>query len=143
MSDGANYMKYGVISVLVLGIGLVVWRNFGPVEQAGQSTQIVAHQQLSAAASLGKNAFDDTCAQCHGANAAGTDKGPPLVHVYYNPGHHADGAFFGAVANGVRQHHWRFGNMAPMPQVGADQTRMITGYVRELQEANGIFYKPN
>lgn len=143
MSDGANYMKYGVIGVLALGIGLVAWRHFGPAEQAGQSTQIVAPQQLSAAASLGKNAFDDNCTQCHGANAAGTDKGPPLVHAYYNAGHHADGAFFVAVANGVRQHHWRFGNMPPVPQVGADQTRMIIAYVRELQRANGIVYKPN
>jgi mono/diheme cytochrome c family protein len=143
MSDGTNYMKYAVVGVLALGVGLVAWRNFGPSNQPGGSAQIVAAQQLSAAASLGKVAFDDNCAQCHGVNAAGTDQGPPLVHDYYNPGHHADGAFFVAVANGVRQHHWRFGNMPPQPRVTQDQTRMIVAYVRELQEANGIFYKPH
>jgi mono/diheme cytochrome c family protein len=143
MSDGTNYMKYAVVGVLALGVGLVAWRNFGPSNQPGGSAQIVAAQQLSAAASLGKVAFNDNCAQCHGVNAAGTDQGPPLVHDYYNPGHHADGAFFVAVANGVRQHHWRFGNMPPQPRVTQDQTRMIVAYVRELQEANGIFYKPH
>ncbi len=143
MRDGASYMKYGVIGLLVVGIGLVAWRNFGPSERPGRSAQIVAPRQLSAVASLGKKAFDDNCAQCHGGNAAGTEQGPPLAHDYYNPGHHADGAFFVAVANGVRQHHWQFGNMPPQPQVTQDQTRMIIAYVRELQEANGIGYKPH
>ena len=143
MSDGTNYMKYAVIGVAGLGIGLVAWRNFGPSGEPGRSAQIVAPQQLSAAASMGKKAFDGNCAQCHGVNAAGTEKGPPLIHDYYNPGHHADGAFYTAVANGVRQHHWRFGNMPPQPQVTKDQARMIIAYVREVQAANGIGYKPH
>lgn len=143
MSDGTNYMKYAVIGVLVLGAGLVAWRNFGPSGEQSRSVEIVAPQQLSAAAALGKKAFDANCAQCHGANAAGTGKGPPLVHDYYNPGHHADGAFYNAVMNGVRQHHWRFGNMPPQPHVGQDKIRTIIAYVRELQEANGIVYKPH
>lgn len=138
MSDGANYMKYGVIGVLVLGIGFVAWRNFGAAQQSSGRAQIVAPAQLSAAASLGKKGFDDNCARCHGENAAGTDQGPPLIHNYYNPGHHGDGAFYGAVANGVRQHHWRFGNMPPLPQVTRDQMRMIIAYIREMQRANGI-----
>jgi len=143
MSDGTNYMKYGVIGVLVLGAGLVAWRNLGPSDDPGRSAEIVAPQQLSAAATLGKKGFDENCAQCHGGNAAGTEQGPPLVHDYYNPGHHADAAFYAAVANGTRQHHWRFGNMPPQPQVTQDQTRMIIAYVRELQAANGIGYTPH
>lgn len=142
MSDGANYMKYGVIGVLVLGIGLVAWRNLGPAGQsAGQSggqAAIVAPGQLSAAASLGKKAFDDNCARCHGANGTGSNQGPPLIHNYYNPGHHGDGSFYSAVANGVQQHHWSFGNMPPLPRVTRDQTRMVIAYIREVQRANGI-----
>ena len=143
MGDGGRYMKYVVIGVLVLGLGLVAWRNFGPSYKSNGSVQIVVPQQLSAAASLGKVAFDNSCADCHGVNAIGTDTGPPLIHDYYNPGHHGDGAFYTAVANGVRQHHWQFGNMEPLPQVTQDQTRMIIAYIREMQVANGIRYKPH
>lgn len=143
MSNGANYMKLLVVAVLVLGAGFVAWRDFGLSGRADRSDELVLPQTLTAAASLGKKAFDQNCAECHGVNASGTDKGPPLIHDYYNPGHHADGAFFAAVANGVRQHHWRFGNMPPQQEVTEDQVRMIIAYVRELQQANGITYKPH
>src|SRR3990170_65951 len=59
----------------------------------------------------GQRLFDDNCARCHGAHAAGTDSGPPLVHLIYEPNHHADMSFQRAVALGVAAHHWRFGNM--------------------------------
>jgi mono/diheme cytochrome c family protein len=98
---------------------------------------------LSETAARGKAVFDANCAPCHGANAAGTDQGPPLVHVIYNPGHHADGAFLVAVKLGVRQHHWRFGNMPPQPQVTEEQVATIIQYVRELQAANGITARPH
>ena len=45
MSDGANYMKYVVIGVAVLGIGFVAWRNIGPSGEPGRSVQIVARRQ--------------------------------------------------------------------------------------------------
>ncbi len=78
-----------------------------------------------------------------GTNGAGGDRGPPLVHDIYNPGHHADAAFFFAVKRGVRGHHWAFGDMPPMPQVAEDDIYAIVRYIRELQEENGIFYKPH
>lgn len=143
MSDGGGYMKYGVIGVLVLGVGLVAWRNLGPSEDTNRGSGFVVPQTLSVTAEQGKKSFDDNCASCHGLNAAGSDRGPPLVHDYYNPGHHADGAFHAAVRNGVRPHHWRFGNMPPQPQVTDEQTRRIIAYVREMQEANGITYRPH
>ena len=143
MSEGGSYMKYGVIGLLVLGIGLVGWRNFGPPADAGPGSKFVVPQMFSAEAEQGKESFDENCATCHGTNAAGTEQGPPLVHSYYNPGHHADGAFYAAVRNGVRQHHWRFGNMPPQRQVTDQQVRLIIAYVREMQQANGITYKPH
>jgi hypothetical protein len=58
---------------------------------------------------------------------AGTDKGPPLVHNIYNPGHHAAGAFFLAAKTGVRSHHWPYGDMPPQPQMSEAQVGGI-GY---------------
>jgi len=97
--------------------------------------------ELSAAATVGEAAFNANCAACHGRNAAGTQKGPPLVHDIYNPGHHADEAFFRAAKQGVPQHHWPFGNMPVRPGVTDKQITAIVRYIREMQQANGIFYR--
>ncbi|NJO35044.1 MAG: cytochrome c [Rhodospirillales bacterium] len=43
-----------------------------------------------------------------------------------------------AVKTGVRQHHWRFGDMPPQPRVTEEQVAAIVGFVREVQTANGI-----
>ncbi len=127
-------------AVLIGGIAVIVGKFIAPPAQ----TQAVNVRvpALSGQASAGKLAYDADCASCHGANAAGGgDKGPPLVHDIYNPGHHADEAFVLAVRSGVRQHHWRFGNMPPQPEVGSEEITAIVRYIRELQRANGIFYK--
>ena len=47
-------------------------------------------------------------------------------------------AFELAVRRGVRAHHWLFGDMPPQPTITPDAIPMITRYVRELQQANGI-----
>ncbi len=93
---------------------------------------------LSAEAGRGAALFANKCLACHGPNAAGSDKGPPLVHKIYEPGHHADEAFYRAVQQGVQSHHWPFGNMAPMVDVSDDEIGQIIAYVRALQVANGI-----
>ena len=86
----------------------------------------------------GERLFNDNCSRCHGVLAAGTDAGPPLVHIVYEPNHHADAAFQRAVALGVASHHWRFGNMPPVPGVDQAAVGRITAYVRWLQRAAGI-----
>ena len=53
------------------------------------------------------------------------------------------GAFFLAAKLGVRQHHWPYGNMPPQPQVTEAQLATIVQYVREMQAANGITYRPH
>lgn len=87
----------------------------------------------------GEALFDQKCAVCHGQRAAGSPQGPPLVHRYYEPGHHSDMAFLLAVRRGVRAHHWRFGNMPPVPGLSDADVRAIIDYVRALQRAKGIY----
>ena len=93
---------------------------------------------LPAELAAGKRLFEANCGQCHGPEASGTDKGPPLVHVVYEPNHHSDVAFQRAAAWGVIAHHWRFGDMPPVPGVTPEQVAEITAYVRWLQRQAGI-----
>jgi cytochrome c len=86
----------------------------------------------------GRILFDANCAICHGPNAAGSDQGPPLVHRIYEPSHHGDIAFLLAARQGVRAHHWQFGNMPAIETVTDQDVVQITAYIRALQRANGI-----
>ena len=47
-------------------------------------------------------------------------------------------ALAAAARRGVRQHHWRFGDMPPQPQVSDAQLAAIVRFIREAQVANGI-----
>lgn len=88
---------------------------------------------------VGEAKFNANCAVCHGARAVGTKQGPPLVHKIYEPNHHADVAFQRAAANGVRAHHWEFGNMPKIEGVTAEDVEHIIRYVRWLQREAGIY----
>lgn len=128
-----------ITTILLLGVGSVAWRAISSADET--VTVAVKLPQLSERGQEGKGAFDVSCAACHGTDAAGSDKGPPLVHDIYNPGHHGDAAFLAAVKRGTPNHHWNFGDMPPQPGVTDDDLAAITLYIRELQEANGIFYR--
>mgnify|MGYP005998193611 CR=1 FL=1 len=64
--------------------------------------------------------------------------GPPLIHKIYEPGHHGDMSFQLAAMNGVRAHHWAFGNMPAVEGITPSDITNITTYVRAIQRANGI-----
>lgn len=87
---------------------------------------------------VGEVVFAGACAACHGVEGVGTDVGPPLVHEYYRPGHHADAAFTLAIRNGAQPHHWDFGAMPPQPGLTDQDIADVTAYVRQIQEAAGI-----
>lgn len=89
-------------------------------------------------AAKGQQSFLKTCAECHGFSARGTDKGPPLIHKIYEPNHHADIAFVLAARQGVRQHHWPFGDMPAQPDITESQIRDIIAWVRQEQRKAGI-----
>lgn len=138
-----------VLAGIVLAVfGGIVWAWQGEVaprsapsqQKPGEAMAAVHVPELSDQEREGEALFRSACASCHGVNADGArGAGPPLVHKIYHPGHHADGAFYLAVANGVRAHHWTFGDMAPVSGLDRDQVRQIIIYVRALQRANGIF----
>lgn len=86
----------------------------------------------------GKALYTQNCASCHGADLNGSDKGPPFLHRVYEPSHHADLAFQLAAKNGVRAHHWQFGDMQPVTAVTPDDVAHITAYVRAEQRKAGI-----
>lgn len=89
-------------------------------------------------ATQGRALFEQYCAACHGQSGAGTNQGPPLVHAIYRPAHHADLAFRLAVKNGVKAHHWQFGDMKPLPDVTPEMTQHIIAFVRKQQRKANI-----
>ncbi|HIP22304.1 MAG TPA: cytochrome c [Rhodobacteraceae bacterium] len=117
-------------------VGVFWWASQDQVGTARAQDVIVP--QLSALAADGEAAFQGTCAACHGADLAGTNQGPPLLHAFYKPGHHGDFAIVNAVQNGSRQHHWQFGDMPAQEHITEDQLVGLIAYIREIQRANGI-----
>ena len=141
-------MRAVQVAFILIGVtALAYWLFIGPEEQVSQSSSaptsdivaVVVPETLSSNAQIGKTAFEAACASCHGVNAVGQlEVAPPLVHVIYEPSHHGNEAFQLAVANGVRGHHWPFGNMPPVDGFTRGDVQMIVAYIRELQRANGI-----
>jgi len=86
----------------------------------------------------GESSYLDNCQVCHGRLGSGARQGPPLVHKTYEPSHHPDMAFHLAVKNGVRQHHWNFGDMPPQLHVSPERTADIAAYIRTIQRKQGI-----
>ena len=125
-------------AVVVAVAAWTLWpRDDGRTRSGGETPPTVS--VASTAGMPGEALFNQKCAVCHGPQAAGSPQGPPLVHWYYEPGHHSDMSFLLAVRRGVRAHHWRFGNMAPVPGLSDAQVMDIVRYVRALQRAKGIF----
>ena len=142
------------ISMLIAAVVLIVVSGCGDLEEppyasdespaaTAEATAIApvttAQPALSETALAGEKLFNANCALCHGESAAGTTQGPTLIDRIYHPGHHSDFSFRRAVTQGVRQHHWTFGDMLPVATVTADEVEQIICYVRELQREAGIF----
>ena len=106
---------------------------------SGGSEEGGASSDGSGAFGEGESLFSANCSVCHGALGEGTQTGPPLVHAIYNPNHHPDFSFHNAVNNGVPQHHWVFGDMAPRPGLDEGDVSSIICYVRQLQVNEGIY----
>ena len=123
------------MSVLVLTAALVAVVAC----DSSQPKQAVGGGTLPAELQAGETKFNANCTACHGPKGVGTQLGPPLVHKIYEPNHHGDAAFQLAAANGVRAHHWEFGNMPKIEAVTPPDVDQIIQYVRWLQRQAGIY----
>lgn len=124
---------------VIIGIAAFAYIRMQPNNSTGNAMVEVQSAQLDEKQMVGKELFDANCAACHGENAAGRDGiAPPLIHDIYKPSHHADIAFVLAAQNGVRAHHWPFGNMPAIETVDEKDVLSIIEYIRALQVANGI-----
>jgi len=141
-------VRFGAVSLLAFVTILLIAACGGGDEEDYAASQthdehesapaVVVASEHSETGLEGKKLFAANCTQCHGENAMGTNQGPPLVHVIYEPGHHGNASFVIAVARGVRAHHWDFGNMPAIPDLSIDEINQVICYVRELQLANEI-----
>ena len=86
----------------------------------------------------GNAVYQANCAECHGADLRGTDKGPSHLSIVYEPNHHGDAAFVLAVQRGTPAHHWPFGDMEPVEGLTDDDISAIIAYVREQQRLHGF-----
>lgn len=120
------------LGVWLLVVGLLVACD------SSQPKQAVGGGPVPGEFQGGEAKFNANCAACHGKQAAGTDHGPPLVHKIYEPNHHGDPAFQRAAANGVKAHHWEYGNMPKIDGVTLEDVDQIVKYVRWLQRQAGI-----
>ena len=81
----------------------------------------------------GQRLYEKNCADCHGNDLKGSNKGPPFLHKVYEPSHHGDPAFQLAVRSGSRAHHWHFGDLPAVPGLTPDDVAHITAYIRMRQ----------
>jgi len=120
------------IAIVAIGGGYYLFSG------APEARSSVVMPALSSVAAEGEIVFQGTCAACHGTDLTGTETGPPLLHPFYKPGHHSDAAIVRAVQAGSAQHHWRFGDMPPQPQIADADIVKLIAYIREVQRANGV-----
>ena len=128
-----------IVVFLLIGMSVMFSDRFNHHSDGEPIVQVKIPKSFSQSALAGQQIFEKNCSACHGKFAGGSDNGPPLVHGLYEPGHHSDVSFYRAAKNGVRAHHWTFGNMPPVVGVSKNDVQNIITYVRTLQRENGIF----
>jgi mono/diheme cytochrome c family protein len=123
-----EWSRWGAAMVLMVLLIAACGSEEEPVLETPDAELVAAGSELYAA----------SCAECHGEDLRGTDRGPSHLSVVYEPGHHADGAFLLAVRRGVPAHHWDFGPMPPVDGLSDDDVAAIVAFVREQQRMEGF-----
>lgn len=136
-------MKKLTISLIVVALGIAIVVVSGDGNDSPRASNISADQfnipaQDPTLVAEGDVLYQASCAACHGSDLRGTDIGPSHLSVVYQPGHHSDAAFILAARNGVRSHHWQFGNMAPVEGLSDTDLERIVAFVRESQRTSGF-----
>jgi mono/diheme cytochrome c family protein len=133
--DAMTALRMLEISLVALSLSAAPACSQNGVEPKATGTVAAAPADLRE----GEEKFNANCSACHGIGGIGTTQGPPLVHKVYEPNHHGDAAFQRAAANGVKAHHWQFGDMPKINAVKPEDVDHIIKYVRWLQKQAGIF----
>ena len=128
-ANQAGLCRWGAVLMFCLTMIALPALGAGPIP---------ATPKVPAEFQLGEGKFTTLCARCHGPQGSGTAQGPPLVHKIYEPNHHGDAAFQRAALNGVRAHHWQFGDMPKIEGATSADVDEIVKYVRWLQRQAGI-----
>ena len=81
----------------------------------------------------GEATYGANCAQCHGGDLSGTERGPSLLDPVYGPDQLTDAAFADAIRNGVEEQRWDFGPMPANGAIGDAQVDAIIEFVRSAQ----------
>ncbi|MDH3762426.1 MAG: cytochrome c [Gammaproteobacteria bacterium] len=87
----------------------------------------------------GQLLYEKYCSSCHGLQLDGSDQGPPLIHPFYKPSHHGDKAFYRAVLQGTKQHHWNFGDMKPVEGMTPKKMDSVIPFVRYYQRQKKLY----
>jgi cytochrome c len=131
-----NFFRLGAVLVLG-GISILSGCDMGDAEARRQRMHLPAPDFMGNPGE-GKRLYVQYCVTCHGHDGRGSEQGPALVHPLYAASHHANLAFHLAVGDGVKQHHWQFGDMPPQPDVSPESAEHIITYLRQLQRQAGI-----
>ncbi len=83
----------------------------------------------------GEAVYGANCAQCHGADLAGTERGPSLLEPIYAPDQLSDEQFAAAIHDGVDEERWEFGPMPANGSISDEQIEAILTFVRAEQRA--------
>ncbi|MEN8040081.1 MAG: c-type cytochrome [Actinomycetota bacterium] len=129
----ASWIGIGAL-VVILVIAMVGFGGNSSNTDTGTGIAVQDPELVAA----GDPLYQASCAACHGTDLRGTDKGPSHLSVVYEPSHHGDAAFVLAVQNGVRSHHWPYGDMTPVPGLSDEDLDAIVAYVRENQRIKGF-----
>lgn len=127
---------YYFVALLIVSLFLVACDNLDP--ESIRKRQHLPGKDFVANVQLGETQFAENCARCHGPAGTGTQQGPPLVDEVYRASHHADITFHWAVKGGVKQHHWKYGDMPPVKNVSPEAVGHIIAYIRQQQRISGI-----
>ncbi len=131
-------MNVKLKTALIAALGLALGACSAPNESERLAKQGLPPADFVGSAEQGRDLYVAHCAACHGRFLKGSRTGPPLLHKVYEPGHHSNLAFYRAVKDGTKAHHWQFGDMPAQPQVSPTDAAHIIAYVRDRQQRAGI-----
>ncbi len=126
--------RVGILAALIIAGGIATAAISHAHEGHDLGIKVQIPLILTPVEKAGKEVYDAKCAACHGKKMEGTHKGPSLIP--YDRAHHPDGYIARAIRYGSKQHHWNFGDMAPVEGITEEEIGNIITYVREIQAFN-------